>query len=70
LQAGAQKITGPTRSESTLIVIVEMVLQHGWSITIDLFAADCNMLCSALNLAIHLLAKWPGAYSGQTEPRQ
>jgi hypothetical protein len=41
-RAGAQRITGPACSGSTRAAIEEMVRRHGWKVTIDLFAANCN----------------------------
>ena len=41
-RAGAQRITGPAYSASTRAVIEEMARRHGWNVTIDLCAANCN----------------------------
>mmetsp|Transcript_41001 Transcript_41001/g.85559 ORF Transcript_41001/g.85559 Transcript_41001/m.85559 type:complete len:1077 (-) Transcript_41001:1365-4595(-) len=39
---GARRIVGPTCSEQGRAKIRSMLAQHGWVVTIDLFAAACN----------------------------
>jgi hypothetical protein len=41
---GARRIIGPSCSSSTREAIRALCVQHGWRITIDLFAANCNKL--------------------------
>ena len=41
---GARRIVGPACSEQGRAKIRRVLAQHGWTITIDLFAATCNRL--------------------------
>ena len=41
---GARRITGPACSASTRALVRSLCSAHGWSLTIDLFAANCNKL--------------------------
>ena len=41
---GARRIVGPACSEKGRAKILRFLSQHGWTITIDLFAATCNRL--------------------------
>jgi hypothetical protein len=43
-RGGARRIIGPACSPSTREAIRALCAQHGWRITIDLFAANCNRL--------------------------
>ena len=43
-RGGARRIIGPSCSSSTREAIRALCVQHGWRITIDLFAANCNKL--------------------------
>jgi hypothetical protein len=43
-RGGALRIIGPACSPSTWEAIRALCAQHGWRITIDLFAANCNKL--------------------------
>ena len=43
-RTGAQRIVGPTCTAGTRATITELMQRHGWRLTIDLFAANCNRL--------------------------
>jgi hypothetical protein len=43
-RTGAQRIIEPTCAVSSRDPISELMLRHGWQITIDLFAVNCNKI--------------------------
>ena len=42
---GARRVVGPSCTEDGRARIRSFLQEHGWEVTIDLFAADCNKFC-------------------------